>query len=734
MRRRVARGLILVLLALVPLSAPAWGDARIDRLARVAKLWGMVKFSDPYVWEHDVDLDKALIDSLPKISAARTTEDYRAAVAALLAEIGDPVTRVVDASEEPGPLPDASGPFTRVQDGVLVVTLRRRPSATPLKDVVASLLAEVASAKAVVFDLRGGDGRENALFAELGNIFSRRILVEPVRRRLFFSGFEAQDALLPSGSYYSSMMVDRAREFPPRAGRHARRTVFLVNNDSPVPSLVFAAVAAGQAWMVSDGRFVADTETPLDMGEGVEVVVRTDELFPPVSADIETTPGKDPLAAALALAKSARTKKAPAGSGSALAPLRRRVDSPYAESAYPSKELRLLALFRYWNVIHRFYPYLGLIGDWDAVLPEFIPKLEEAADATAYALALAELATHVPDGHSRLRSAALAAYFGEATPPVTVRMIEGRPVIVKTSKPDIGASVGDIILAVDGEPAASRMERIGKYVPASTPAAHAQYVAARLLSGPADSVAAVTLQGADDKPRTVQLPREKPTPTPDPPKADIIKILPGDIGYVDLRYLEVVDVPAMFQALEKTKAIIFDLRGYPRQTVWAIAPRINRKHARLAAHFERNLLTGGLPSRLVFDQQVPPWNGTIYDRPTLMLVDDRTISQAEHTGLFFEATSGTRFVGSNTAGANGDITTIVLPGEITVWMTGHDVRHIDGRQLQRVGLEPDVRVEPTIAGIRAGRDEVLEAALRALGAKKKCSPIERWSPHGCGNP
>jgi C-terminal processing protease CtpA/Prc len=100
-----------------------------------------------------------------------------------------------------------------------------------------------------------------------------------------------------------------------------------------------------------------------------------------------------------------------------------------------------------------------------------------------------------------------------------------------------------------------------------------------------------------------------------------------------------------------------------------------------------------------------------------MLVDERTQSQAEHTGLFFEAANGTVFVGSPTAGANGDVTTVVLPGGITARFSGHEVRHADGRQLQRVGLQPQVLVRPTVAGVRAGRDEVLEAALRYLGAR-----------------
>jgi len=104
-----------------------------------------------------------------------------------------------------------------------------------------------------------------------------------------------------------------------------------------------------------------------------------------------------------------------------------------------------------------------------------------------------------------------------------------------------------------------------------------------------------------------------------------------------------------------------------------------------------------------------------YTGRTVMLIDERTLSQAEHTGLFFEAANGTVFIGSPTMGANGDVTSFVIPGGITISFTGHDVRHADGRQLQRVGLQPVLTVLPTIAGIRAGRDEVLEQAHRFLG-------------------
>jgi C-terminal processing protease CtpA/Prc len=97
-----------------------------------------------------------------------------------------------------------------------------------------------------------------------------------------------------------------------------------------------------------------------------------------------------------------------------------------------------------------------------------------------------------------------------------------------------------------------------------------------------------------------------------------------------------------------------------------------------------------------------------------MLIDERAISQAEHTGLFLEAANGTKFIGSPTAGANGDVTSFCVPGGIWISFTGQAVRHADGRQLQRVGLQPDIAVRPTLKGIRAGKDEVLERAVEYL--------------------
>jgi C-terminal processing protease CtpA/Prc len=194
----------------------------------------------------------------------------------------------------------------------------------------------------------------------------------------------------------------------------------------------------------------------------------------------------------------------------------------------------------------------------------------------------------------------------------------------------------------------------------------------------------------------------------------VFRILPGNIGYADLGRLAPGQVDSMFDRLRHTRAIIFDMRGYPQQTAWSIAPRLASASTPAAARFSRPLASSPdttEQSHYSFVQQLPATSAWRYAGRTVMLIDERTQSQAEHTGLFLEAANGTQFVGTPTAGANGDVTTVVLPGKLSMSFSGHAVRHADGRQLQRVGLVPHLRVAPTIAGIRAGRDEVLERAL-----------------------
>jgi hypothetical protein len=53
----------------------------------------------------------------------------------------------------------------------------------------------------------------------------------------------------------------------------------------------------------------------------------------------------------------------------------------------------------------------------------------------------------------------------------------------------------------------------------------------------------------------------------------------------------------------------------------------------------------------------------------------------------------------------------MLPGQVQVIFSAREIQHADGRLVQRVGILPDIWAAPTIAGVRAGRDEILEKAM-----------------------
>ena len=99
-------------------------DARVARLAGLAKVWGTVKFFHPYLAYRNIDWDKALIETIPKVNAAKTPQEYETAVNQMLAALNDKRTRadvepeIPDVSETIAP-PDAK--YVRTVNKVLVI-------------------------------------------------------------------------------------------------------------------------------------------------------------------------------------------------------------------------------------------------------------------------------------------------------------------------------------------------------------------------------------------------------------------------------------------------------------------------------------------------------------------------------------------------------------------------------------------------------------------------------------
>lgn len=107
-------------------------------------------------------------------------------------------------------------------------------------------------------------------------------------------------------------------------------------------------------------------------------------------------------------------------------------------------------------------------------------------------------------------------------------------------------------------------------------------------------------------------------------------------------------------------------------------------------------------------------DGNNYQGKLAVLVNENTQSSAEYTSMAFKATPNCVIIGSTTAGADGNVSRILLPGGLSTMISGIGIYYPNKVNTQRAGIVPDVVVNPTIEGIKKGKDEVLEKALEIL--------------------
>ena len=98
----------------------------------------------------------------------------------------------------------------------------------------------------------------------------------------------------------------------------------------------------------------------------------------------------------------------------------------------------------------------------------------------------------------------------------------------------------------------------------------------------------------------------------------------------------------------------------------------------------------------------------------VIIVNEYTQSQAEECVMNCQNISGSVVIGSTTAAADGRVVRFDLPGNIRTVMTGWGVYYPDRGETQRIGIRIDEILRPTIAGIKAGRDELLERAIEII--------------------
>jgi len=387
----------------------------------------------------------------------------------------------------------------------------------------------------------------------------------------------------------------------------------------------------------------------------------------------------------------------------------------YPDMDYGDDGLKLLSLIRYWNMIEYFYPYKHLMDhNWDSVLYEFIPKIIETNNELSYKLTLLELIGRVQDTHAGIWGGALDEFWGRKVAPIRTRFIEDQLVVTKLFQgaAKSGTEIGDVITKIKGEEISSLVEQNLKYAPASNYITQLRILSTQLTKTNGDSLSVEIANKGK-----IRLKARDRLPTDfwrvDKPSH---KMLENNIGYIFPGSLTQGkgEIDTIMNSFINTKGLIIDFRARPRDfLVFSLGKYLMPQPTEFVKFSLTSLQNPG-QFNLTESIKTGEQNNNYYQGQVVILVNESTQSSAEYQTMALKVAPRATVIGSTTAGADGNVSLIILPGSVRTFISGIGVYYPDGTETQRVGIVPDIEVRPTIEGIRSGRDELLEKAIQII--------------------
>ncbi len=407
-------------------------------------------------------------------------------------------------------------------------------------------------------------------------------------------------------------------------------------------------------------------------------------------------------------------------------------EAPYADLPLPDAGYRLLALFRLWNIVTYWFPYRDVIGEkWEDVLVEFIPGVMAADSEDSYRLVMMQATARIHDTHANLwGSLNLRPPRGSAHLPVVVRFIEEEATITGYTHPDLGPAsgleIGDVITTIGGHAVDSLLIVWEPYYAASNRPTRVRDMMRNLTRGEAGPVL-ITGRRANTPFQIVaeRIPEDdldlQVGHVHDLP-GDTFQMLSDEVAYLKLSSVEGSAIETCIERALEADVLVIDIRNYPSEfVVFSLGGHLVREVTPFAKFSAGDPMNPGafFMSEPVALRPLEPY----FPGKVVILIDEVSQSQAEYTTMALRTCANAIVVGSTTAGADGNISPIPLPGGFNSMISGIGVFYPDGTPTQRVGIVPDLEVHPTRAGIRVGRDEVIETGVsQALGREFRLPP------------
>lgn len=386
---------------------------------------------------------------------------------------------------------------------------------------------------------------------------------------------------------------------------------------------------------------------------------------------------------------------------------------------------RILCLFRFWNMMYYFHPYMEQKEDhWLSILPQYIRLFANARKLNDFDKACAMLACELKDTHTTFYGFKTNLYgFGEGIYddgilPIDVKLIDSQLFVTEfltAEAVNMGLQIGDCITHVNGRSISTIRQEKDRYLQFANDNANQIPIVYTAFHG--DSVTLNIKRHGIERTLFIRNWKQYARTVLDDGTAPmkLMEVADG-VFYINLSQITSLELKQKLDSIKDSKGIIFDMQGYPfdQNSAEVLADYLYPKPACLFYYTYADLKHPGIfrknPNMFYYGKQNPDY----YKGKVVVLVGGGTMSKAEQLACIIGASPKGRVIGKGmmTGGVWGN--TVVAPftsGNATRY-TNIGTYYLDGYCTYPNGVKIDQVIPFSVKeGKDAGLGELIEYAL-----------------------